>query len=216
MMAQTKPWEGRLAQVEECRQRPRSPAQVLAFKGKGKPPPRKCPDDFDIIFVEIGRLDCETWYRASRITVNRWLDERGKERLILARAAFVQRQRVLARPPMPEDRSRPVKDRRRVNINLARRAAQYLRQMRNGGWIISPTPHGDWWVGSKRRTAGELLDMAIARGFDVRRASQQMKAENQVGPDPAPRMGDFATRKNRIVRCQDAEAAALRAKGISR
>jgi hypothetical protein len=44
---------------------------------KGRPPQRKRPDDFDVIFVEQGRVECERWYRASRITVNRWMDEAG-------------------------------------------------------------------------------------------------------------------------------------------
>jgi hypothetical protein len=61
---------------------------------KGRPPLRRCPDDFSVIFVEQGRVGCEAWYRARRDTVTRWMVEQGKERLIKARAAFVAHQRA--------------------------------------------------------------------------------------------------------------------------
>jgi hypothetical protein len=41
-----------------------SPASLTGLKGR--PPLRKVPGDFDVIFVEHGRLGCEAWYRARR------------------------------------------------------------------------------------------------------------------------------------------------------
>lgn len=144
---------------------------------KGRPPLRACPDDFDVMFVEQGRQECEDWYRASRRTINRWMVERGEVRLIKARASYVAHQRAagdwLTRSSRMVD-SRPVKapraehsirDRRKVSFILARHAAQYLRVVRNGGWIVSPTPQGDWRVGTRRLSPAQMLDLAVAKGF---------------------------------------------------
>jgi hypothetical protein len=145
---------------------------------KGRPPQRSCPDDFDVIFVEQGRVECERWYRASRITVNRWMDERGPERLIDARAAYVSHMRKqgkwmtrstnlvehreIARPTVRQT----IRDRRKVPILVARHAAQFLRVVRNGGFIVSPTNDGDWWVGTRRLSAAQMLDIARTKGFE--------------------------------------------------
>src|SRR5690242_19228672 len=99
---------------------------------KGRPPLRKCPDDFDVIFVEQGRLGCEAWYRARRDTVTRWLEERGKVKLIRKRADFVAHQRAngqwltrssrlvehreIGRP----SRLEAIRDKRTVSVTLAR------------------------------------------------------------------------------------------------
>lgn len=161
MMA--KPYEQALAIFDERRQT----RAAVPPAGKGRPPPRQCPHDFDVVFVEIGRDNVEIFYRASRITVNRWLDERGKHRLIALRAQFVIHMRCNAREPKPErPRAPPVRDRRRISPTLARHAAHYLRSVRNGGWIVSLTSDGDWWVGCRRRSPAELLDLAVAKGFD--------------------------------------------------
>lgn len=188
MMAKSRPWEGQLAESEE---RPRKPKLVVDNGPKGPPPPRQCPPDFDVIFVEVGRKDCEGWYRASRVTIDRWLKERGKKRLIKARAAFVSHERskgtwitrqsrlVEERKPKPARKSVPVRDRRKVKSSLARLAAQHLRILRHGGWIVSPTGQGDWFVGSRRVSAGALLAYAQTRGFDVKAANLQIRREEE-------------------------------------
>ena len=51
---------------------------------------RPCPRDFDEIVVRIGRLACQEHYHAGRATIDRWLEERGKARLIEARAERVR------------------------------------------------------------------------------------------------------------------------------
>lgn len=147
-------------------------------KLKGRPPPRAVPADFDVIFVEQGRVGCEAWYRARRDTVTRWLEQRGKKRLIKARAAYVAHQRAqgkwLTRSsrlvehrelPKPKVRA-TIRDRRKVSFTLARNAAQHLRIIRNGGFIVSPAGDGCWWLGSRRVSAAQLVDFAKERGFD--------------------------------------------------
>jgi len=145
---------------------------------KGRPPLRKCPDDFDVIFVEQGRDGCESWYRASRKTVNRWMNERGAKRLIGARAAFVAHQRangqwmtrstrlVETRVVRRTARLQAIRDRRKVDPTVIRHAAQYLRVVRHGGFIISQAQNGDWWVGSRRLSPAQMLDLALSKGFD--------------------------------------------------
>ena len=145
---------------------------------KGRAPLRPCPGDFDAVFVEKGRLDCEAHYRARRDTITRWLVECGKDRLIKARADHVARLRAAGEwmtrqtrliehreiaAPRPLQR---VLDRRRVSITLARHAAQHLRVIRNGGFIVSPASDGNWWVGSKRMSAAQMLDLAVRKGFE--------------------------------------------------
>jgi hypothetical protein len=56
---------------------------------------------------------------------------------------------------------------RKPTFLMAQHAAQYLRERRNGGWIISPAGDGLWWVGSRRRTAAELVAMAEEKGFNA-------------------------------------------------
>ncbi|MGJ0508912.1 MAG: hypothetical protein ACR652_17650 [Methylocystis sp.] len=152
---------------------------------KGKPPPRPVPDDFDVIFIEQGRDQCESWYRASKRTVNRWLDERGKERLIAARADYVKHQRgngrwITRSTRMVEHReiralsvrAAPIRDRRKVSFTVARHAAQYLRIRRNGGWIVSPAGKDEWWLGTRRVSAAQMVDLAKSKGFDAVAALQ--------------------------------------------
>lgn len=134
---------------------------------------RPVPDDFDVIFVEQGRLECEAWYRASRITVNRWLVQRGKRRLIEARAAFVKHQRE-AHPP--EKAPEPIFEDDETMVPLASRAAQFLRSSRYGGWTITKSDHGGWRVGTVVKSSEQLIIMAERQGFDRKTAM----AEEQI------------------------------------
>lgn len=138
---------------------------ALAYLQEANADRRQRPADFEVIFVEKGRVECETWYGASRITVNRWLIESGKRRLIELRAAFVKHQRESA--PKPKECALPALDGRPVPAEVARLASDFLRQPRNGGWIISATGQGDWWVGQSRRSTSDMVDLAIRKGFDV-------------------------------------------------
>lgn len=158
---------------------------------KGRPPLRACPDDFDVIFVEQGRIGCETWYRAARLTVNRWMSERGVKRLIEARAAFVAHQRkngqwmtrstkLVEHHEVRKAASRlPIRDRRKVHPTLARHAAQHLRIARNGSFVVSPAGNDEWWVGSRRLSAAQMVDLACSKGFD-RAATLQAHGDEGV------------------------------------
>lgn len=157
--------------------------QAIAPAGpKGKPPLRPCPDDFRVIFVEKGRDSCEAWYRVSRRVVNRWLEECGKDELIARRAAFVASQRkagrwltrqtamVAVRAVKVAPRQGPIRDRRKISPIIARHAAQYLRIVRNGGFIVSMAQTGDWFVGTKRLSAAQMVNLAVSKGFDPKGA----------------------------------------------
>lgn len=155
-------------------------ASGAKFDGlKGRPPLRARPADFEVIFVEQGRLECEQWYRARKTTISRWLEESGKQRLIAARAAYVAHQRsrgewmtrstrlVEHHEVRPATMLQPVRDRRKVSAALARHAAQFLRVVRNGGFIVSPTPGGDWRVGTRVLSPAQIVDLAKSKGFDA-------------------------------------------------
>lgn len=140
-------------------------ANASTFVAEAHSGHRPCPEDFDAVFVEQGRFDCEEWYRASRMTINRWLIERGKKRLIELRAEFIQKQRDAGRDVREDDnRELPTIDDRLYAV--AREAAHFLRTSRYGGWTISPGPDGDWRVGTVRKTCEELITMAERQGFD--------------------------------------------------
>jgi hypothetical protein len=68
----------------------------------GLPMSLPCPNDFAETFVTIGRFACQEYYCVGRGTINRWLDERGKQELIDARSAHVReviaKQRARPRP----------------------------------------------------------------------------------------------------------------------
>jgi hypothetical protein len=178
-MATSRSLDEQLSRISETRRRPRGNPP------KGTPPLRARPPDFEIIFVQIGRIDCEVFYRAARITIDRWLDESGKDRLLKLRRDYVAHQRAAAKKPARVTRapSKPVRDRRRVSFCLARHAAQFLRQKRNGGWMISYTGQNDWWVGCARKTSGQLLDMALAAGFDAKGANLTCELEDKLSSE---------------------------------
>ena len=142
---------------------------------------RPCPGDFDEMFISLGRSPdgCEAHYQARRETVTRWLMERGKERLIEARAAYVADLRARGewitrgtnmtslRTINPVSIRASIRDGRRVDDSVAREAAHFLRTKRNAGLIVSRADEpATWWVGSRRMRAFELVDLAKLKGFD--------------------------------------------------
>jgi hypothetical protein len=151
---------------------------------------RPCPPDFAETFVLIGRLACEEHYGAGRLTINRWLAESDKAALLKERAKEAAKQGhvgpnavsrygretvdnwraeggKLTRVEVGKilDQAIPV-SRNRIGFTLARRAAQHLRIVRNGGFIVSPAGGDMWWVGTKRITAEAMVELAKAKGFD--------------------------------------------------
>lgn len=138
---------------------------------------RPCPDDFSEKIVEAGRLGCEELYHVGRATIDRWMEECGKQELITARAAKVAKERKeasekrkrLNRSDMRKllrEAYRPrIRDRRKVPVITVQQAAQYLRILRNGGFVISPCPNGDWRIGTRIVSPAQLLDIARAKGF---------------------------------------------------
>lgn len=131
-----------------------------AFRG-GRPY-RVCPDDFERIFIEIGRLACKEHYHAKDTTITRWMNESGFDRLNELRAAHVRNQRASRKIRRPLRAS----EKHDANFTLARHAAQHLRIIRNGGHIVSPAGNGLWWIGTKRISSADLIALAKSRGFD--------------------------------------------------
>lgn len=137
---------------------------------------RPCPPDFEIVFIEHGRLECESWFRARRTTITRWLVESGKARLIKKRAAFVKHQRQLGKGNGKADAAPVAKDRRKVDRRLVDLAVSYLQSVKNGGWAIYQRGDGVFVVGTCRKSAAEVVAMAARKGFDRNRAMAQIKA----------------------------------------
>jgi hypothetical protein len=139
---------------------------------------RPCPPDFEVIFVELGRLECEAHFRARRTTVTRWLEESGKAKLIRKRAEFVRHQRMVARAgkngrAKPADQGKA--DQRKVDLQLVALAIVYLQRRENGGWVIVPNCTG-YITGTRRRSAAEVVELAERKGFNRQRALEQIRA----------------------------------------
>lgn len=143
-------------------------------------PLRPPPADFTIVFVEQGRLDCEHWYRARRTTVTRWIQESGGQSLIERRAAFVRHLREQGKMPKAVPTHGAIADIRRVPFALASAAANFLRSVRHGGWVVIPLDNGEWIVGTRRRSAAELVEKAEGRGFDRDAVNLQLAGEEGV------------------------------------
>jgi hypothetical protein len=137
---------------------------------------RAIPDDFEVIFVEQGRLACEDWYRARRTTVDRWLILSGKQRLISERAAFVEHKRASKRQQerpeqVEQDHQESLQDR-----ELAKLAAAYLRRPSVHGGVIISQGNG-WLFGVNPCTSRELIEKAERKGFDIEQALADIQAE---------------------------------------
>lgn len=151
---------------------------------------RPIPADFEQTFIALGREQCAEHYRCRKTIITAWLDQAGKDRLIEARANYVQAMReqgrwltrkdpLIARHQPRRTIAEQIRDQRQVPSTLARRAAHYLRSVRNGGWIVSQAPNGDWWVGSRRRSPADLVDFAVSKGFDRVAADLQADWEGE-------------------------------------
>ena len=147
---------------------------------------RPCPNDFEQQFICLGRPACVEHYGTWRKTVDRWLEECGKERLIELRAAHVRQQRIEARigkRKAAQVRALEVQTLAALAIPdplVAALAADYLRRVCNGGWHVSRTQHGDWWVGTVCRSPASLVAMAERHGFDAAAATLQVEADIRV------------------------------------
>lgn len=144
---------------------------------------RSIPLDFEQVFVQIGRAACQEHYRAGRKAVTRWLKQRGEQRLIEARAAFV-RTRFMAERATRERlqlAQTPVSDFRFVHPDLVDAAVAWLRNNYPGGWKVCPTGDGDWWIGLTRSSAAEVVDLATRYGFDAEGAVLTGEGEDGVG-----------------------------------
>jgi hypothetical protein len=139
--------------------------------------PKHPPEEFERMFVQLGRVACESHFKASRRQIDAWLRQIGKSHLIEARSGEVtgirqthrRRSSTLLRLVIVQD-SRP------ANPQLVRMAADYLRCVRNGGWIVSRSPFGDWRVGMRKLSAHQMIEFAVSKGFDDRAALQAAMA----------------------------------------
>jgi hypothetical protein len=136
---------------------------------------RPCPPDFEVVFVEQGRLECEAWFRARRTTITRWLEESGKARLLKKRAQFVKHQRGIRKGGSKAQPDAKPKDRRRPDPKLVEIASRFLQSRPGGGWVVYLCTCGNWMVGTHRRSPAEVIEMAERKGFDKRRAIEQIR-----------------------------------------
>lgn len=142
------------------------------------------PGDFRAVYIELGKDRLEGYYGVRKTTVLRWLSDLDEGLLKRKRRSFVKTDRE---KHSTHSRAKSFvalvakQDRHPVEPELAHMAADFLRCVRNGGWMISRTKLGDWLVGISIKSSRELLEMAERKGFDVRAANLQLQAERRVG-----------------------------------
>jgi 1-acyl-sn-glycerol-3-phosphate acyltransferase len=141
------------------------------------------PDEFEVVFVERGRLECESHFRAGRNTITRWLKEAGKARLLKKRSQFVAENRRMERARANGELGKAKttaakrKTRRKApDPRILERAAAYLRMKPNGSWVVYEDKPGEWILGTMRVTAADVLDKAKGKGFDAAKAARQIRA----------------------------------------
>lgn len=138
---------------------------------------RPVPDDFAVYFREHGRLACEDRYNARRTTVDRWLLESGKAKLLRERASFVAFGRG-GRKAGPEQ-SVTIPEADPQTHAIAGRAAEFLRHPSRGAWVVysHPTMPDHWVRGNARMNSEALIDFAERKGFDIEAALAEIQAE---------------------------------------
>jgi hypothetical protein len=149
-------------------------AFTLERLGEAHAERRPVPDEFKVVFREQGRIACETYFNASRITINRWLLQSGKQALIDERARFVKQQRTKAHEAT--ERHEEAGHAADTYLPVATMAADFLRTNRYGGWRIC-RHGGEWIVGTVQRTSEELIVMAERQGFDREAAVTEARQE---------------------------------------
>lgn len=137
------------------------------------------PPEFDVVFVEQGRVACESWFGARRTTIDKWLIARGKLGLLRRRALFIEHLRTAKHPrqaPATPLGTAPERHERMV----AGLAAKFLQHNTNGGWQVYPHPAimGQWVRGKVTQSTEELIAFAVTKGFDRRAANLQARAED--------------------------------------
>jgi hypothetical protein len=118
-----------------------------------RPLRRACPDDFALVFVQIGRLACEEHFRAERDTITRWLNECGKDRLLEKRATFWRWKRKL----LSRGRQRKYDAHRldrTVPYEVLIEASKFLKHALPKGFVADPL------------NQVELVALATTLGFD--------------------------------------------------
>lgn len=123
---------------------------------------RPKPDDFRARYVELGKVGVGEYFGAHWKTVDRWVEEEGKDGLRAERAEWVaeQRPRKPARVDAPVDLGRP------CDPDDLAAACQYLRERQGGGWRVGLRDDNRYFVGGRTMRACDVLDMALARGMD--------------------------------------------------
>lgn len=129
----------------------------------------KPPPDLADTYVAMGKEALEAHYGVRKTVLLRWLSELDEGVLKRRRSAQVTKLRKRLRPLSSRTRRLTiVEDSRPANPRVAAAAAHFLRVSRNGGWIVSRTQFGDWRVGQRRLSGHQLIEMAVAKGFDAR------------------------------------------------
>lgn len=122
---------------------------------------RPRPSDFRSTYIEVGKGGCELHYQAHWKTVDRWVEEEGKDGLRAERRAFVKAKR--ARKPAL---AAPTDTGPDVDPDDLHAACQYLRERANGGWHVGKRADGRYFMGTRALTGAEVIERALAKGMD--------------------------------------------------
>jgi hypothetical protein len=139
---------------------------ATAFKMTRQVFMRQIPDDFVEVYLQIGWDGIEDHYRAHKLTIKRWVQECGGDELKKRRRDAVKAKRYHATRQHVQRGGVVKLDRRPPPEEVVSAAAHFLRHPNGGGWRVFPSQQGDWFVGINRRSASEVVAMAVRNGFD--------------------------------------------------
>lgn len=126
---------------------------------------RPRPSDFWSVYVDVGKPGCEAHYRAHWKTVDRWVEEVGKNKLRAARAEKVAERRA-KRNAAKVEAPKPLTDPCPPDPDDLMAAVRYLQSNANGGWRVGIAEDGRYFVGRNIVFGSEVVERALAKGMD--------------------------------------------------
>ena len=115
------------------------------------------PVDFEEVFIRTGWRGIEEAYGARTGVNKRWVREAGEDELKRKRKSFLNRLRNVRVSAQHRHEARePAQP---VSIEV-QEAIQFLRSREGGAWLITATGTGDYWFGSTRKSAAEIVERA--------------------------------------------------------
>lgn len=124
---------------------------------------RACPANFADVFIRGGWAAVRTEFGLNVKTEKRCLEEAGGDDLRRRRREYLASVRRLRQSIQHvHEEPEPVQ----VTTEEVRAAISFLRSREGGGWLITATGRGDYYLGATRAAGEDLVERAKRKGFN--------------------------------------------------